>query len=346
MNEISIQDIMDVEFLQKFQDTFAKSVGVASIIVDNEGNPITNPSNFTDFCMKYTRGSEEGLKRCMKCDAQGGSESGRTHRPSTYYCHAGLMDFAAPIIINGKQVGSFIGGQVLPKDPDKDKIKRIALEIGVDPEKYLQSLEKIKIIPEENIKAASELLFLVANTLSKLGYQKQNLISNSETINDLSININKNIALLVDKLQNLSNRSEELFNITNELSNETKNTKTNVNETDNILGFIKDIAKQTKLLGLNASIEAARAGEVGKGFGVVSTEIGKLARQSVDSAKNIEEILRNIKAGTVSVEEKSNNLNSIVKANIDFVNDANNMLQSIENMAKELKNVSVNMSSK
>lgn len=52
-------DLIDIDFLQKFQDLFAEIMGVASITVDEKG-PITKPSNFTDFCIKYTRGSEEG----------------------------------------------------------------------------------------------------------------------------------------------------------------------------------------------------------------------------------------------------------------------------------------------
>lgn len=334
---LSLSEIMDIDFLQKFQDSFSKSVGVASIIVDTNGNPVTNPSNFTDFCMKYTRGSQEGLKRCMKCDAQGGHPD----RPSSYYCHAGLMDFSAPIIINGEHIGSFIGGQVLPKNPDKEDIIKIAKEIGVDPDKYLKALADVKIIPEENIKAASELLFLVANTLSKLGYQKLNLISNSESLNNLSEQINENIDSLDLKLDELSHKSETLFSITEELSEKTSSTKVNVNDTDNILGFIKNVATQTRLLGLNASIEAARAGEAGKGFDVVAVEIRKLALQSMDSAKDIENILKNIKAGTLLVEEKSQSLTSIVKTNTDCIKEVNDKLKNIEYLIKEMHDISV-----
>ena len=55
--------------------------------------------------------------------------------------------------------------------------------------------------------------------------------------------------------------------------------------------LITAIAEETSLLSLNASIEAARAGEHGRGFAVVATEIQKLADQSSNSAKQIEDVI-------------------------------------------------------
>lgn len=42
------------------------------------------------------------------------------------------MDFAAPVIVNGKHIGSLIGGQVLPEAPDEAKFRKIADELGID----------------------------------------------------------------------------------------------------------------------------------------------------------------------------------------------------------------------
>lgn len=113
---MQLRDFMDLKMLQDIQDQFSTATGLAAIAVDAEGNYITKGSNFTEFCMKYTRGSAEGLKRCTKCDNE---------CKGTYYCHAGLMDFSTDIIIDGERLGAMIGGQVFQNHPMKRNLSKL-----------------------------------------------------------------------------------------------------------------------------------------------------------------------------------------------------------------------------
>lgn len=65
------------------------------------------------------------------------------------------------------------------------------------------------------------------------------------------------------------------------------------------VNLIVDIADKINLLSLNAAIEAARAGESGRGFAVVADEIGKLAFQTQESIKEINNVLSNSSKNTV-----------------------------------------------
>ncbi|MCD7726550.1 MAG: PocR ligand-binding domain-containing protein [Clostridiales bacterium] len=151
---MKLTDFMDMSTLQNIQDAFSDATGLAAIAVDNDGNYITKGSNFTDFCMKLTRGCPEGAKRCQKCDATG---------HGTYECHAGLMDFSIDIILNGEKLGAVIGGQVLPNTPDEDKFTAIAEELHIDPKAYLHAVKKVPVRPEKSIRAAAALLEDVVN---------------------------------------------------------------------------------------------------------------------------------------------------------------------------------------
>jgi len=170
--ELNLTDLVDVDVLQRIQDAFAAMTGMASLTTDVDGVPVTKGSNFTDFCMNYTRKTKIGHSRCEQCDKYGAHATWENGKPTTYYCHAGLIDYAAPIIADGHLVGCFIGGQVLDKEPDYAQIKKVAEEIGVDPEKFFSAAQKVHILDKENIDNAARFLCVIANVLSDMAYGK------------------------------------------------------------------------------------------------------------------------------------------------------------------------------
>ena len=149
--EMHLTDFIDVDTLQKMQDAFSEMTGIAAITADANGVAVTEGSCFTDFCMNYTRNSASGGIRCAQCDKAGADLVLKKGEPMTYYCHAGLLDFAAPITADGKLIGCFIGGQVLTEPLEPEYVKRIAKEINVDPDEYVKAAEKIRVMKQEEI---------------------------------------------------------------------------------------------------------------------------------------------------------------------------------------------------
>lgn len=92
-----------------------------------------------------------------------------------------------------------------------------------------------------------------------------------------------------------------------------------------IIGSIEEIADQTALLSLNASIEAARAGEHGRGFAVVATQVGALAEQSSEAARNTKDLIQNaimaVEEGIQFANSTAQSLVAVVE-NVKIVNDS------------------------
>ena len=187
--KLKLSELIDIKFLQEFQDVFAKTTDVASIIVDDVG-PVTEPSNFTDFCIKHTRGSSLGFKRCNECDISCGKTAAQTHKPVIYTCHTGLTDFAVPIIVNGEHIGSILGGQVLTEQPDEEHYRAIARDLVIDEDEYIVALRKIKVVPLERVEAAANLLYFVANTISDISLKNLELNRKNKKFSRYGANFN------------------------------------------------------------------------------------------------------------------------------------------------------------
>ncbi len=333
MADVRLTDLIDVGTLQEIQDGFARLTGMAALTTDENGNAVTQGSNFTDFCMNYTRQSPIGCSRCEECDRSGGEQTMRTGRASAYYCHAGLVDFAAPIMLNGTFIGSFIGGQVLTEQPDEKKFRVIAKEIGVNPDEYIKALRKIKIIDKAKVDAAADFLCTIAKVLSQTAYNNYLAnLSNSglATLNHTIIaKVNEAEAVLKtteNKISELSAAFDKVDGIANQTAEE-------VSDTAGTVKNIQNIAMNTKILGFNASIEASRAKESGKGFGVIAQEIRSLAETSNSSAEKIEKAVKRI-------GKYSKDLNEEVVRTKDAVDKCLEEMRFFSDLLEELKNMS------
>lgn len=247
---MKIQDFTDMEKFEEIMSNWAKATGLATVAVGDDGKYISECYNFTDFCIKLTRGSAEGCARCERCDREG---------QGVYHCHAGLIDFGIPLEVDGVKLGSVIGGQVLPEEPDEAKFRQVAREIGVNEDQYIEALHRVNVRTEEAIKASAGLLGQVLNNFINAEYAKK---KNSAILEKLTTGV----TTTHDLVKQIVMKTAEL----------------------------KAMQNRQKILALNASIEAARTGEKGAGFAVVAKEVGKLSEQSTLVNKEVEDIVQKI----------------------------------------------------
>ena len=122
-------------------------------------------------------------------------------------------------------------------------------------------------------------------------------------------------------------------------------------EIEQVTNSIEAIAKQTSLLALNASIEAARAGETGKGFAVVAEQIGKLADQSSEAAKDTHQLIADtmdeigngnavVAETTEALDAMQHSVEEITEMIIETGDLAGQQAQSMEEIDKGIEQIS------
>lgn len=167
--DLTMTDFIDTDILEKMQDAFSNMTGMSILYTNNEGAPTLQHQHYSDFC-KYTMNSPLGRIRCEQCAKLGSETTLREGKASSYICHAGLIEFAAPIVTDDKYVGCFIGGQILTEPLDTIQIMKLAQEINIEPDRYLEAARKLPVMKTDFIDKAADFLYEIANILSSIAY--------------------------------------------------------------------------------------------------------------------------------------------------------------------------------
>ena len=175
MSSLHLTDIIPLEDLQQLQDAFVDLAHVASIIVEVDGTPITQPSNFTDFChlMRNTPGSNHN---CILSDNYLGTLSFSTRKPVQGECrNLGLVDASAPIAIEGHHVANWMIGQSLAAPRSDDEVREFGQLHGIDEKTLLNAYHAIPRLSAPGFSAALKLLGLFSSHLSDVCYKNMQL---------------------------------------------------------------------------------------------------------------------------------------------------------------------------
>lgn len=153
-----ITDLISLERLQTVQDRFTIATGLAAILVDYRGKPVTSASGFTDFCSTM-RQSAEGREGCYNCDAHGGLQAAIRRAPHIYMCHTGLVDFSIPLMIEDEYLGAMMCGQVQLPHEETHSLPTLAVHGPPSLSPQLKELRlRVPVMPMGRIRAAVDTL--------------------------------------------------------------------------------------------------------------------------------------------------------------------------------------------
>ncbi len=151
-----------------------------------------------------------------------------------------------------------------------------------------------------------------------------------ENLNTITKDMNKtgeNAIGTLKELEEINVNSKDAMEV---IYNQTNTTNESAMKIQEAINLITDIAEETNLLSLNASIEAARAGEQGRGFAVVAGQIQKLAEQSNESARKIEEIVSSLLSDSDKAVATMNEVRKIMGEQSEKVDKTSEMFRQLK----------------
>ncbi|MEL7564371.1 MAG: PocR ligand-binding domain-containing protein [Dehalobacterium sp.] len=169
-------DLVDKNTLKKLLNAFSQATGLRANIVDIQGKSIFGISDAQEncrFCQLIWQ-HQHGVKRCQAAYARAGEEAAKYGEPYIFRCPAGLIEWAAPIIIEGEHLGSIICGQVLMWEPEDFfwfELKSMNKCLDINITSLMEAAKELEIVSGKKVQAAAELLFVTANYIMRAGWE-------------------------------------------------------------------------------------------------------------------------------------------------------------------------------
>lgn len=165
-----LEDILTLEFLNTFQESFAYATGFGVVFVDLDGNHIGEGSNFSKYCAAINN-TKEGAIYCAHTNKKAIELAIKTKKPSIYVCHAGLVNIEIPLTYEGEFIGAITAGQVLCSDITDYPKDEVLIEIPwLKTNEAINYFKNIKVLTKKQIEATAISLenltnYIIQNTM-------------------------------------------------------------------------------------------------------------------------------------------------------------------------------------
>lgn len=194
---------------------------------------------------------------------------------------------------------------------------------------YSGKSDKVAVVDSHGANLMMILVEAREEMITDLHREAEKLADMSAELSSTMQNVTRNIDEVAAFAREVSGKSFNLIESADEAIQ-------HLEETGQVLNLINSTAKQTKLLGFNASIEAARSGEHGKGFAVVADEVRKLAEHSTMSVGKISEILNNIQHSVTTITGGVNETAGVIEKQSELTEAVAASMQQLDAMSQEL----------
>jgi len=200
-----LSELIDLDALQALMESLHRATGIVHALLDNDGQVLTS-AGWQPVCTNFHRVNPRTAQRCRESDCHilGHLNDG----PYVGYdCLNGLVDYATPIVIDGKHVGSMFTGQIFHAPPDLGFFLRQAKEFGFDAPAYMEAVQQVPIIPRERMPDVMAFLVGLAQMLGQQGLMRLRHIAAKEELRQLNDNLARRVQ---ERTAELSEKNRQL----------------------------------------------------------------------------------------------------------------------------------------
>jgi len=162
--------VIDLERIHSLIDSLQQATGVPVSLIDDEGALLTC-AGWHDLCRLYHSGSELGQQRCQATRKRFAAPSDVDTATPFFeqVCENGLLEVGMPIVIGDQHHATLIFGQFLPEPPDPDVYRAAAVNLGVDPDAYLDALSRVSVFDRSLVQKLLGVYAGIIDLLVRLG---------------------------------------------------------------------------------------------------------------------------------------------------------------------------------
>ncbi|MCX6032647.1 MAG: PocR ligand-binding domain-containing protein [Chloroflexi bacterium] len=180
----SSQPTLPLPCLQAMQQLFSEAAEVAAVVVDPQGQPLTDFTNDCAFC-NLILASEAGRRRCIKswaALADGVDSAPRLHR-----CHAGLLYGRTTIHVEGNPLAAVIAGQALSDTDQATGLAELAEACALSLPRLQEAYATIHRLDHAHLDKMLRLLRILGVAACRIGSERHRLVARLDRIAQITM---------------------------------------------------------------------------------------------------------------------------------------------------------------
>jgi diguanylate cyclase (GGDEF)-like protein/PAS domain S-box-containing protein len=165
--DLEFQDLVDIVGFSRLLENFYAATGIPNGLVGTAGEIITQ-AGWVDACVLFHRVNPETNRRCQESNLELMRQL-RDGEVACSLCKNGLIDYATPVVIEGRQLATLFLGQVLSLPPDMTFFREQAVRCGFDEAGYLEAIRAVPVVNRARMEALMECMVEMAQMLAASG---------------------------------------------------------------------------------------------------------------------------------------------------------------------------------